>query len=240
MAAEPAPRAHGPRRLRRDAAHNQERIVEAARIVFAARGVDVALEEIAKQAGVGLATIYRRWSTKQELVIAAMQRAKASVEAPVTDDPRADLEALLREMTHSIFGPKACFVVGFVTALRSDPELGRVFRESMLADMRDHLRRPIARVVGEDDPDLDLRADLAPAFLIFRTLIDDRPALVRGAVVARAFSPAVERLLPAITIAWLMGVLLLLARRLSVPKGPLGRSSGGPLMPEDCITADDY
>jgi AcrR family transcriptional regulator len=62
MAAEPTPRAPGSRRLRRDAAHNQERIVEAARVVFAARGVDVALEEIAKQAGVGLATLSRRFS----------------------------------------------------------------------------------------------------------------------------------------------------------------------------------
>lgn len=67
MTAGPAPRANGPRRLRRDAAHNQERIVEAARVVFAARGVDVALEEIAKQAGVGLATVHRRF-TRAELI----------------------------------------------------------------------------------------------------------------------------------------------------------------------------
>jgi AcrR family transcriptional regulator len=133
------------------------------------------VQDVADRAHVGLATIYRRWSTKQELVIAAMRRAKAGVERPETDDPRADLEALLREMTSDIFGPKSCFVVGFITALRNDPELGRVFRESMLTEMRDQLRRPIARVLGDDDPDLDLRVDLAPAFLIFRTLIDDRP-----------------------------------------------------------------
>ena len=75
-----------------------------------------------------------------------------------------------------MFGPKSCFVVGFVTALRNDPELGRVFRESLLTDMRDQIRRLIARVLGDDDADLDLRVDLAPALLIFRTLIDDRPA----------------------------------------------------------------
>jgi AcrR family transcriptional regulator len=83
----------------------------------------------ADRAHVGLATIYRRWSTKQEFVIAAMSRAKAKVERPETDDARADLEALLLEMTNDIFGPKSCFVVGFITALRNDPELGRVFRE---------------------------------------------------------------------------------------------------------------
>ena len=106
---------------------------------------------------------------------AAMSRAKAQVEQPETDDPRADLEMFLRKMTNNIFGPKSCFVIGFMTALRNDPELGRVFRESLLTEMRDQLRRPIARVVGDDDPDLDLRVDLAPAFLIFRTLIDDQP-----------------------------------------------------------------
>ena len=133
------------------------------------------VQDVAERAHVGLATIYRRWATKQELVIAAMHQEKEHVEPPETDDPRADLEAFLREMAHSILGPKSCMVVGFVTALRSDQEFARVFHESLLTEMRAQLRRPIARVLGEDDPDLDLRADLAPALLIFRTLVDDRP-----------------------------------------------------------------
>jgi AcrR family transcriptional regulator len=158
------------------AADREPLILDAASELLDEIGYDhLRVQDVADRAHVGLATIYRRWSTKQELVIAAMGRAKASVELPETDDPRADLEALLREMTNDIFGPKACFVAGFVTALRNDPELGRVFRESLLAQMRDHLRRPIARVLGDDDPELDLRVDLAPAFLIFRMLIDDRP-----------------------------------------------------------------
>jgi AcrR family transcriptional regulator len=132
------------------------------------------VQDVADRAHVGLATIYRRWSTKQELVIAAMLRDKARVERPETDDPRADLEAFLREMANELLGPKSCLVVGFLTALRNDPELSRVFRESLLTDMRAHLRRPIARILGEEDPDLDLRVDLAPAFFIFRTLVDDR------------------------------------------------------------------
>jgi len=134
------------------------------------------VQDVADRAHVGLATIYRRWSTKQDLVIAAMRRDKTTVERPETDDPRADLEAMLREMVGEMFGSKSCFVAGFVAALRNDPELARVFRESLLTEMREHLRRPIARVLGDDDPDLDLRVDLAPAFFLFRTLVDDRPA----------------------------------------------------------------
>jgi len=172
-APDPGPRSRG----RPLAADREPLILDAASELLDEIGYDhLRVQDVADRAHVGLATIYRRWSTKQELVIAAMSRAKASIELPETDDPRADLEALLREMTNDIFGPNACFVAGFVTALRSDPELGRVFRESLLAQMRDHLRRPIARVLGDDDSELDLRVDLAPAFLIFRMLIDDRPA----------------------------------------------------------------
>jgi AcrR family transcriptional regulator len=158
------------------AADREPLILDAASQLLDEVGYDhLRVQDVADRAHVGLATIYRRWATKQDLVIAAMHRDKAGLARPETDDPRADFEDQLREMVHQMFGPKACFVVGFVTALRSDPELARVFRESLLTEMRDQLRRPIARVVGADDPDLDLRVDLAPAFLIFRTLIDDRP-----------------------------------------------------------------
>jgi len=162
-------------RGRRREADREPLILDAASELLDEIGYDhLRVQDVAARAHVGLATIYRRWSTKQELVIAAMSHAKADVEPVETDDPRADLEAFVHEMTNQMFGPKSCFVVGFVTALRSDPELSRVFRESLLVEMRDQLRRPIARVLGDDDPDLDVRADLAPAFFIYRTLLDDR------------------------------------------------------------------
>jgi AcrR family transcriptional regulator len=170
------PEVTAPVRGRRRAADREPLILDAASELLDEIGYDhLRVQDVADRAHVGLATIYGRWSTKQELVIAAMSRAKSKVQRTETDDARADLEAYLREMTNEMFGPKACFVVGFITALRNDPELGRVFRESLLTDMRDQLRRPIARVVGDDDPDLDLRVDLAPAFLIFRTLVGDQP-----------------------------------------------------------------
>jgi AcrR family transcriptional regulator len=170
IASEPSARPRG----RPRAADREPLILDAANKLLDEVGYDhLRVQDVADRAHVGLATIYRRWATKQDLVIAAMRNAKVNVQRPETDDPRADLEALLREMANDISGPKSCFVVGFITALRNDPELARVFRDSLLTEMRDQLRRPIARVLG-DDPDLDLRVDLAPAFLIFRTLLDDR------------------------------------------------------------------
>ncbi len=159
------------------AADREPLILSATSELLAEVGYDqLRVQDVAERAGVGLATIYRRWATKQDLVIAAMHEEKTSVEMPETDDPRADLELILREMANELAGPKSCLLIGFVSALRTDPELGRAFRESLLSVMRDRMRRPIARVIGEDAPDLDVRADLAPALLMFRTLVDDRPA----------------------------------------------------------------
>jgi AcrR family transcriptional regulator len=57
--------------LRADAERNRERILAAARDVFAERGLDAPLEAIARRAGVGQATLYRRFPTRQDLLVAA-------------------------------------------------------------------------------------------------------------------------------------------------------------------------
>lgn len=57
--------------LRSDARDNRERILDAARSLFAAEGLDVPMREVARRAGVGPATLYRRFPTKQELVTEA-------------------------------------------------------------------------------------------------------------------------------------------------------------------------
>ena len=58
--------------LRRDAQANRERILEAARAVFADEGVDASVEQIAQRAGVGMGTLYRRFPTKHDLVEAVI------------------------------------------------------------------------------------------------------------------------------------------------------------------------
>lgn len=54
--------------LRADAQRNYERLVSAAREVFAARGIDVPMDDIARHAGVGSATLYRRFPTREALL----------------------------------------------------------------------------------------------------------------------------------------------------------------------------
>src|SRR5919108_6174329 len=57
--------------MRADAARNRQRIVQAAQLAFAERGLDVPLEEIARRAGVGIATLYRRFPTRDALIAAS-------------------------------------------------------------------------------------------------------------------------------------------------------------------------
>ena len=78
------------RPLRVDAARNRDAILESARQVFAESGTDAALEEIARRADVGIATLYRRFPTREGLVAAAFEprlhayeaAAKAAAAAP--------------------------------------------------------------------------------------------------------------------------------------------------------------
>ena len=58
----------GDRPLRRDAARNRERILAAAGEVFATRGLEVTLDDIAHHAGVGVGTVYRRFHDKEQLI----------------------------------------------------------------------------------------------------------------------------------------------------------------------------
>jgi AcrR family transcriptional regulator len=68
------------RPLRADAARNRNRIIEAARLAFAGGGLDVGVEEIARRAGVGKGTLYRRFPTKEALVRAIFEDRLAELE----------------------------------------------------------------------------------------------------------------------------------------------------------------
>jgi AcrR family transcriptional regulator len=67
------------RRARVDAERNRERLLVAARDVFVEQGPEAPLDEIARRAGVGIATLYRRFPDRQALMQAVVMDALASV-----------------------------------------------------------------------------------------------------------------------------------------------------------------
>ena len=91
------------RRLRADAARNREAVVSAAREVFAEAGLDAPLEEIARRAGVGIGTLYRRFPCREQLVSAAhidkiTAYADAAERALAEPDPWAGFTGFVRRI----------------------------------------------------------------------------------------------------------------------------------------------
>lgn len=76
--------------LRADAQRNLERVLDAATELLAQRGCDVSVDEIARKAGVGHATVFRRFATKDELIAAVVSKQVrelvAHVEAALDED----------------------------------------------------------------------------------------------------------------------------------------------------------
>src|ERR1700678_112797 len=86
------PDAAGPRRLRAEAERSRAAIVAVARDVFAEQGLEAPLEAIAARAGVGIATLYRRFPTREKLVAAALigkvaEYAEAAEQALTVAEP---------------------------------------------------------------------------------------------------------------------------------------------------------
>src|ERR1700688_3298976 len=69
------------RPLRKDAERNRQRVLEAARELFAGRGLGVSLNDIARHAGVGVGTVYRRFPDKEVLIEALFEERLAELEA---------------------------------------------------------------------------------------------------------------------------------------------------------------
>lgn len=91
--------AHRKHRLRADASRNRERIVAAARDALVEHGADIPLDEIARRAGVGNATLYRNFADRRDLlrtiVLSVMENIAAQARAALAEEPDG-FEALQR------------------------------------------------------------------------------------------------------------------------------------------------
>ena len=89
--------------LRADAERNRRRIVDAARELFASRGIDITLDDVAAHAKVGIGTVYRRFSCKEELIDGVFEQRLegmlASAERALdSDDPWDGLVGFLSDV----------------------------------------------------------------------------------------------------------------------------------------------
>jgi AcrR family transcriptional regulator len=140
---------------------------EAALAVLAEMGYDrLTMDAVAARARAGKTTIYRRWQSKAELVVDALNSLKGEHDVPDTGSLRQDLHAMASDLINAE-SHLGALTVGMVNALAHDAELRRVFREKFIAPRMAGFRTVFERAVARGEMpaghDLDLLARLFPA-----------------------------------------------------------------------------
>lgn len=169
------PRGPGrPRSARADAA-----ILEAALSELVERGfAGMSVEQVADRAGVSKATIYRRYPTKTDLVIAAMEASgRATTAAPDTGSLRGDIEALAQIVLAAGRGdPRRILAMPRLVAEAActDPDLFEAVQRSLIGPRRAAVRGALERAVERGELprtlDLEVATDLYLGPVIFYLL----------------------------------------------------------------------
>jgi AcrR family transcriptional regulator len=145
--------------LRVDAERNRQRIVAAARDAFAECGLEVPMDEVARRAGVGVGTLYRRYPTRADLIAAAFEQkmiayAQAARDALAQPDPWqgfCDYVGRVCAMQADDRGFTTVLTLSFPTAKRFEAERDRSFADFMtLVDRAKVAGRLRADFVAED------------------------------------------------------------------------------------------
>lgn len=139
--------------MRRDAARNRQRVTHAAAGAFGDAGLEVGVDEIARRAGVGVATLYRHFPAKTDLVLAVLERVVddlvAEIPAVVGSSPRPLRDFLIAtvEVQSANRG-----LLDALAVQAADAEVRRRLAERMLGALG-----PLARAAHHSG---ELRADL--------------------------------------------------------------------------------
>ena len=160
---------------------------------------DLRVDDVAGRAGVGKATIYRRYRSKDELITAAVAGLVSEITVPDTGQTRGDLRALMHGAVKVYGGSvQAAVMPSLVEAMTRDAELARLVREEFLAGRRAALRTVLERGIERRDLradlDIDLALDVLGGPLFYRLLITGGPIdeqLAEGVVelILRGFAP---------------------------------------------------
>jgi AcrR family transcriptional regulator len=177
-------------RLRIDAERNRSRIMQAAQADFADRGLDVPLEDVADHAGVGIATLYRRFPTREDLISACFERR---------------LEEYVRAVEEALETPNAwsgfCAYVERVCSMQAadrgfNDVLTRSFANSK--KLEEHRARGYelsVRMIERAQAEGTLRADFVPEDLVLLLMANAGVVHAAGRAAAGAWTRLVGLLL---------------------------------------------
>jgi AcrR family transcriptional regulator len=177
----PADVVRAERRMGRPRSEECDRAIESAALeLLVEEGfAGMTMEGVASRAGVGKATVYRRWDTKEQLVVDAYRaRCEDHVVSPDTGTLRGDLLELYGGLLRK-FRRDGRIAQAVASEQARHPELADLFRSTFVAErraaMREILRRGIERGELAPDADLELLSDLGPAIMWHRLTVSGAP-----------------------------------------------------------------
>jgi AcrR family transcriptional regulator len=136
------------------------------------------MDAVAAEAGVGKATIYRRWRTKQDLVIAAAESRIAPLEVPDLGDFRAELSAVLTSRMETYRQPGVdrllAGVIGAAAEAGAERNAYGEYTARVTAETRRVLERGVDRGDVRSDIDIEAVTTLVAAPLVFRMVGEQR------------------------------------------------------------------
>jgi AcrR family transcriptional regulator len=138
------------------------------------------MDAVASEAGVGKATIYRRWRTKQDLVVDTISDLNRDVATPPdTGSLEGDLRQMLRSMVSVITGPTGAATLSLLSTVPHQPALADAFRNGPLAVWRESFDQIWQRAEqrGEIPPGVStsVLGETTSALLVQRWLLTGRP-----------------------------------------------------------------
>jgi AcrR family transcriptional regulator len=157
----------------------EKRLVDTAWELLRAGGYDaLTLTKVAAQAGAHRTDVYRRWSSKAQLVVDVLAERLPPVADPDTGTLRADLRAIVDDFAESWSSAWIDGLMGLTADLHRDPDAELAFRR-MAEGRGEPLRKAVARAVERGEigkpPDLSLVADLIEGPLMHRRMLGRQP-----------------------------------------------------------------
>jgi AcrR family transcriptional regulator len=138
------------------------------------------MDAVASEAGVGKATIYRRWRTKQDLVVDTISDLNRAEAAPAdTGSLEGDLRAMMHSLVSVVTGPTGAATLSLLSTVPHQPALAHAFQGGPLAVWRQSFNEIWSRAEqrGEVRPGTgsSVIAEVPSALLVQRWLLTGRP-----------------------------------------------------------------
>ncbi|MGY1719126.1 TetR/AcrR family transcriptional regulator [Blastococcus sp. SYSU DS0552] len=138
------------------------------------------MDAVAAEAGVGKATIYRRWRTKQDLVVDTISDLnRAEAHSPDTGSLEGDLREIMHSLVGVVNGPTGAATLSLLSTVPRHPALAEAFEKGPLAVWQQSFEQvwQNAEARGELDPSFrtSVAAETISALLVQRWLLTHRP-----------------------------------------------------------------